>query len=194
MLQNILLHLLLHIPPTVPWLLLRYASGVRWFVARVTMAWSLCNKFTEILGDVVAYLCCVVQRSYEVQRHWCTVCQYVQYSVSGYKEQGNVLAAGEHPVGLYQREPPQLFFSPRNWSGCRKILSLLANTNFNSLSLPYNIPLKTKAINRKQPMRYQMDNYEQPTRRQMRPTETEDVAVKVRVKVHMLGNGWGGGG
>ncbi|XP_076578085.1 ATP-binding cassette sub-family C member 9 isoform X1 [Chaetodon auriga] len=36
-----------------------------------------------------------------------------------------------------------------------------------------------KAINRKQPMRYQMDNYEQPTRRQMRPTETEDVAVKV---------------
>ncbi|XP_029317557.1 ATP-binding cassette sub-family C member 9 isoform X1 [Cottoperca gobio] len=37
----------------------------------------------------------------------------------------------------------------------------------------------TKAINRKQPMRYQMDNYELPTRRQMRPTETEDVAVKV---------------
>lgn len=37
----------------------------------------------------------------------------------------------------------------------------------------------TKAINRKKPMRYQMDNYEQPTRRQMRPTETEDVAVKV---------------
>ncbi|XP_037616314.1 ATP-binding cassette sub-family C member 9 isoform X2 [Sebastes umbrosus] len=37
----------------------------------------------------------------------------------------------------------------------------------------------TKAINRKQPMRYQMDNYEQPTRRLMRPTETEDVAVKV---------------
>ncbi|KAF7652930.1 hypothetical protein LDENG_00089660 [Lucifuga dentata] len=37
----------------------------------------------------------------------------------------------------------------------------------------------TKAINRKQPIRYQMDGYEQPTRRQMRPTETEDVAVKV---------------
>lgn len=34
-------------------------------------------------------------------------------------------------------------------------------------------------------MRYQMDNYEQPTRRQMRPTETEDVAVKVRVKGHV---------
>uniref|UniRef100_A0A667ZFT6 ATP-binding cassette, sub-family C (CFTR/MRP), member 9 n=1 Tax=Myripristis murdjan TaxID=586833 RepID=A0A667ZFT6_9TELE len=34
-------------------------------------------------------------------------------------------------------------------------------------------------INRKQPMRYQMDNYEHPTRRQMRPAETEDVAVKV---------------
>ncbi|XP_070785441.1 ATP-binding cassette sub-family C member 9 isoform X2 [Enoplosus armatus] len=39
--------------------------------------------------------------------------------------------------------------------------------------------VQTKAINRKKPMRYQMDNYEQPTRRQMRPTETEDVAVKV---------------
>ncbi|XP_076016189.1 ATP-binding cassette sub-family C member 9 [Genypterus blacodes] len=37
----------------------------------------------------------------------------------------------------------------------------------------------TKAINRKQPMRYQMDNYEQPTRRQLRPHQTEDVAVKV---------------
>ncbi|KAK2859114.1 hypothetical protein Q5P01_003734 [Channa striata] len=37
----------------------------------------------------------------------------------------------------------------------------------------------TKAINRKQPIRYQMDNYEQPRRGQMRPTETEDVAVKV---------------
>ncbi|KAM9846141.1 ATP-binding cassette sub-family C member 9-like [Aulostomus maculatus] len=37
----------------------------------------------------------------------------------------------------------------------------------------------TKAINRKQPMRYQMDNYEQPTRRPMRPSETDDVAVKV---------------
>uniref|UniRef100_A0A8C6Q4Z2 ATP-binding cassette, sub-family C (CFTR/MRP), member 9 n=1 Tax=Nothobranchius furzeri TaxID=105023 RepID=A0A8C6Q4Z2_NOTFU len=34
-------------------------------------------------------------------------------------------------------------------------------------------------INRKQPMRYQMDNYEQPSRRLLRPTETEDVAVKV---------------
>lgn len=44
-------------------------------------------------------------------------------------------------------------------------------------------------------MRYKMDNYEQPTRRQMRPTETEDVAVKVRVEVHLLGNdgGWGWG-
>ncbi|XP_051911524.1 ATP-binding cassette sub-family C member 9 isoform X2 [Hippocampus zosterae] len=37
----------------------------------------------------------------------------------------------------------------------------------------------TKAINRKRPLRYQMDNYEQPSRRQMRPSETEDVAVKV---------------
>ncbi|XP_029681721.1 ATP-binding cassette sub-family C member 9 isoform X3 [Takifugu rubripes] len=37
----------------------------------------------------------------------------------------------------------------------------------------------TTAINRKWPLRHQMDNYEQPTRRQMRPSETEDVAVKV---------------
>ncbi|XP_046728805.1 ATP-binding cassette sub-family C member 9 isoform X1 [Silurus meridionalis] len=37
----------------------------------------------------------------------------------------------------------------------------------------------TKVINRKQPIRYQMDNYDQPVRRQLRPTETEDVAVKV---------------
>uniref|UniRef100_A0A672SY40 ATP-binding cassette sub-family C member 9-like n=1 Tax=Sinocyclocheilus grahami TaxID=75366 RepID=A0A672SY40_SINGR len=35
----------------------------------------------------------------------------------------------------------------------------------------------TKAINRKG--RYRMDNYEQPMRRQLRPTETEDVAVQV---------------
>uniref|UniRef100_A0A4W6D0V7 ATP-binding cassette, sub-family C (CFTR/MRP), member 9 n=1 Tax=Lates calcarifer TaxID=8187 RepID=A0A4W6D0V7_LATCA len=56
---------------------------------------------------------------------------------------------------------------------------------------PFDISLKTKAINRKQPMRYKMDNYEQPTRRQMRPTETEDVAVKVRVEVHLLGNDGG---
>ncbi|KAM9468251.1 ATP-binding cassette sub-family C member 9 isoform 1-T3 [Clarias gariepinus] len=37
----------------------------------------------------------------------------------------------------------------------------------------------TKVINRKQPLRYQMDNYDQPIRRPLRPTETEDVAVKV---------------
>ncbi|XP_069030805.1 ATP-binding cassette sub-family C member 9 [Embiotoca jacksoni] len=51
------------------------------------------------------------------------------------------------------------------------------------ISVPFEAGKKhlgmTKAINRKQPIRYQMDNYEQPTRRQMRPTETEDVAVKV---------------
>ncbi|XP_059181762.1 ATP-binding cassette sub-family C member 9 isoform X2 [Centropristis striata] len=46
----------------------------------------------------------------------------------------------------------------------------------------------TKAINRKQPMRYQMDNYEQPTRRQMRPSETEDVAVKVTNGFFTWGN------
>ncbi|XP_062850775.1 ATP-binding cassette sub-family C member 9 isoform X2 [Trichomycterus rosablanca] len=38
---------------------------------------------------------------------------------------------------------------------------------------------ETKVINRKQPLRYQMDNYDQPVRRLLRPTETEDVAVKV---------------
>ncbi|KAM3859189.1 ATP-binding cassette sub-family C member 9 [Diretmus argenteus] len=48
-----------------------------------------------------------------------------------------------------------------------------------SLEMSKKYPGATKAINRKQPMRYQMDNYEQPTRRQMRPTESEDVAVKV---------------
>ncbi|XP_036376337.1 ATP-binding cassette sub-family C member 9 isoform X4 [Megalops cyprinoides] len=40
-------------------------------------------------------------------------------------------------------------------------------------------PGATKAINRKQPLRYQLDSYEQPARRQLRPTETEDIAVKV---------------
>lgn len=48
-----------------------------------------------------------------------------------------------------------------------------------SLSLSL-VSLQTKVINRKQPLRYQMDNYDQPMRRQLRPTETEDVAVKVR--------------
>uniref|UniRef100_A0A8C1B9Y1 ATP-binding cassette, sub-family C (CFTR/MRP), member 9 n=1 Tax=Cyprinus carpio carpio TaxID=630221 RepID=A0A8C1B9Y1_CYPCA len=37
--------------------------------------------------------------------------------------------------------------------------------------------VSTKTINRKG--RYRMDNYEQPMRRQLRPTETEDVAVQV---------------
>ncbi|KAG9342260.1 hypothetical protein JZ751_016762 [Albula glossodonta] len=37
----------------------------------------------------------------------------------------------------------------------------------------------TKAINRKHPLCYQLDSYEQPARRPLRPTETEDVAVKV---------------
>ncbi|KAJ8366613.1 hypothetical protein AAFF_G00348470 [Aldrovandia affinis] len=40
-------------------------------------------------------------------------------------------------------------------------------------------PGGTKAINRKQPLCYQLDSYEQPTRRPLRPSETEDVAVKV---------------
>uniref|UniRef100_A0A8D3CPA9 ATP-binding cassette, sub-family C (CFTR/MRP), member 9 n=1 Tax=Scophthalmus maximus TaxID=52904 RepID=A0A8D3CPA9_SCOMX len=52
--------------------------------------------------------------------------------------------------------------------------------SLNVLPRPFDFSPQTKAINRKQPMRYQMDNYEQPTRRPMRPSETEDVAVKVR--------------
>ncbi|XP_041819463.1 ATP-binding cassette sub-family C member 9 [Chelmon rostratus] len=51
-----------------------------------------------------------------------------------------------------------------------------------------HLGVQPKAINRKQPIRYQMDNYEQPTRRQMRPTETEDVAVKVANGFFTWGN------
>nr|XP_023647098.1 ATP-binding cassette sub-family C member 9-like [Paramormyrops kingsleyae] len=40
-------------------------------------------------------------------------------------------------------------------------------------------PGGTKAVNRKQPLRYQLDSYEQPARRNLRPSETEDAAVKV---------------
>ncbi|XP_074860731.1 ATP-binding cassette sub-family C member 9 isoform X2 [Carettochelys insculpta] len=39
--------------------------------------------------------------------------------------------------------------------------------------------LCTKAINRKQPLRHQLDSYEQPSRRQPRPLEIDDVAIKV---------------
>ncbi|XP_046879251.1 LOW QUALITY PROTEIN: ATP-binding cassette sub-family C member 9-like [Hypomesus transpacificus] len=41
-------------------------------------------------------------------------------------------------------------------------------------------PGQTKAINRKQPLRYQLEGYDPPSRRTMRPHETEDVAVKRR--------------
>ncbi|XP_061084939.1 ATP-binding cassette sub-family C member 9 isoform X4 [Conger conger] len=37
----------------------------------------------------------------------------------------------------------------------------------------------TKAINRKQPLSYQLDSYEQSARRNLRPTDSEDAAVKV---------------
>ncbi|KAL0963117.1 hypothetical protein UPYG_G00349970 [Umbra pygmaea] len=49
-------------------------------------------------------------------------------------------------------------------------------------------PGGTKVINRKQPMRYQMENYEQPSRRPLRPTETDDVAVKVNHGSFTWGN------
>ena len=48
------------------------------------------------------------------------------------------------------------------------------------LSSPLSLRSQTKAINRKQPLYYQLDSYEQPARRQMRPSESEDAAVKVR--------------
>lgn len=37
----------------------------------------------------------------------------------------------------------------------------------------------TKAINRRQPLRYQLESYEQPTRKQTRPVEIDDIAIKV---------------
>lgn len=75
------------------------------------------------------------------------------------------------------------FESPKEHDGKPINCKSLSLPSLPSRCFPFAIPLKTKAINRKQPMRYQMDNYEQPTRRPMRPAETEDVAVKVRVKV-----------
>nr|XP_033808126.1 LOW QUALITY PROTEIN: ATP-binding cassette sub-family C member 9 [Geotrypetes seraphini] len=47
----------------------------------------------------------------------------------------------------------------------------------------------TKAINRKQPLRYQLDSYEQSSRRQPYSSETEDVAVKVSNGYFSWGSG-----
>uniref|UniRef100_A0A8C3FPE1 ATP binding cassette subfamily C member 9 n=1 Tax=Chrysemys picta bellii TaxID=8478 RepID=A0A8C3FPE1_CHRPI len=49
--------------------------------------------------------------------------------------------------------------------------------------------LHTKAINRKQPLRHQLDSYEQPPRRQPRPFETDDIAIKVTNGYFSWGSG-----
>uniref|UniRef100_A0A8C3JRH0 ATP binding cassette subfamily C member 9 n=1 Tax=Calidris pygmaea TaxID=425635 RepID=A0A8C3JRH0_9CHAR len=49
--------------------------------------------------------------------------------------------------------------------------------------------LHTKAINRRQPLRYQLESYEQPTRKQTRPVETDDIAIKVTNGYFSWGSG-----
>ncbi|XP_050792329.1 ATP-binding cassette sub-family C member 9 [Gopherus flavomarginatus] len=49
--------------------------------------------------------------------------------------------------------------------------------------------LHTKAINRKQPLRHQLDSYEQPLRRQPRPFEIDDIAIKVTNGYFSWGSG-----
>ncbi|XP_066856784.1 ATP-binding cassette sub-family C member 9 isoform X6 [Anser cygnoides] len=49
--------------------------------------------------------------------------------------------------------------------------------------------LHTKAINRRQPLRYQLESYEQPSRRQTRPVETDDIAIKVTNGYFSWGSG-----
>ncbi|CAM5079588.1 unnamed protein product [Natator depressus] len=49
--------------------------------------------------------------------------------------------------------------------------------------------LHTKAINRKQPLRHQLDSYEQPLRRQPRPLEIDDIAIKVTNGYFSWGSG-----
>nr|XP_009688617.1 PREDICTED: ATP-binding cassette sub-family C member 9 isoform X2 [Struthio camelus australis] len=49
--------------------------------------------------------------------------------------------------------------------------------------------LHTKAINRRQPLRYQLESYEQPSRRQTRPVEIDDIAIKVTNGYFSWGSG-----
>ncbi|XP_074758424.1 ATP-binding cassette sub-family C member 9 isoform X6 [Athene noctua] len=49
--------------------------------------------------------------------------------------------------------------------------------------------LHTKAINRRQPLRYQLESYEQPTKKQTRPVETDDIAIKVTNGYFSWGSG-----
>ncbi|KAI4546130.1 hypothetical protein MJG53_004174 [Ovis ammon polii x Ovis aries] len=58
---------------------------------------------------------------------------------------------------------------------------------FNLCSFPFGMQ-QPKTINRKQPGRYHLDNYEQSTRR-LRPMETEDVAIKVTNGYFSWGSG-----
>ncbi|KAJ7422498.1 ATP-binding cassette transporter sub-family C member 8 [Willisornis vidua] len=61
-------------------------------------------------------------------------------------------------------------------------------------SVPYesckkHTGLHTKAINRRQPLRYQLEGYEQPARKQTRPVEIDDVAIKVTNGYFSWGSG-----
>uniref|UniRef100_A0A8C9UD24 ATP binding cassette subfamily C member 9 n=1 Tax=Serinus canaria TaxID=9135 RepID=A0A8C9UD24_SERCA len=61
-------------------------------------------------------------------------------------------------------------------------------------SVPYescrkHTGLHTKAINRRQPLRYQLESYEQPARKQTRPVEIDDVAIKVTNGYFSWGSG-----
>ncbi|KAK4829449.1 hypothetical protein QYF61_004667 [Mycteria americana] len=49
--------------------------------------------------------------------------------------------------------------------------------------------LHTKAINRRQPLRYQLESYEQPTSKQTRPVEIDDIAIKVTNGYFSWGSG-----
>ncbi|XP_061865058.1 ATP-binding cassette sub-family C member 9 isoform X6 [Colius striatus] len=49
--------------------------------------------------------------------------------------------------------------------------------------------LHTKAINRRQPLRYQLESYEQPIRKQTRPVEIDDIAIKVTNGYFSWGSG-----
>ncbi|XP_005534303.1 PREDICTED: ATP-binding cassette sub-family C member 9, partial [Pseudopodoces humilis] len=61
-------------------------------------------------------------------------------------------------------------------------------------SVPYesckkHTGLHTKAINRRQPLRYQLESYEQPKRKHTRPVEIDDVAIKVTNGYFSWGSG-----
>lgn len=57
---------------------------------------------------------------------------------------------------------------------CCLLMRIPTSLLFSLLSVQH-----TKAINRRQPLRYQLESYEQPARKQTRPVEIDDVAIKV---------------